>query len=217
MNWKKILLDPSFWMLLVVNVYMVYKYEQNPKVFNTLLWLYWSQSVFLGFFNFLDMRTSPKVDVSIFKPTENGGKSDKKVANSLAWFFLLHFGGFHFCYFVFLGIKATSGFFDWIFYKQYLLVFLILQVVNFVQRKIHNKDRAVNIGKMFYMPYLRIIPMHLCILIPAFFNFSDLSVFLVFKSIADVAMFILTTNYYQKVDPVTTQTAINTNSILSSE
>ncbi|MFI5195847.1 MAG: hypothetical protein ACHQD8_02040, partial [Chitinophagales bacterium] len=44
----------------------------------------------------------------------------------------------------------------------------------------------------FMTPYIRILPMHLTILIPAFFHVSNLGVFLILKSIADVLMYIVT-------------------------
>jgi hypothetical protein len=60
LKWWKILIDPAFWVLLGVNVYLVYKYEQRPEIFTTLIWLYWSQSILYGLFCYFEIRSSNK-------------------------------------------------------------------------------------------------------------------------------------------------------------
>src|SRR5258708_25554343 len=109
MNWKKIYIDPSLWILLLANVFLVYKYEQNPKIFTTLIWLYWSQNILYGFSNFLDMITSKNIDVSAYKIASGSTKTDKYLANAAGWAFLFHFGFFHFVYFIFLVTMPKSG------------------------------------------------------------------------------------------------------------
>jgi hypothetical protein len=47
-------------------------------------------------------------------------------------------------------------------------------------------------GYGFFMPYLRIVPMHLALLGIKFFDWSDATVFLVLKMVADVLGHILT-------------------------
>ncbi len=218
MKFKKALTDPSFWILLIANVYLVYKYEQNPDIFTTLIWLYWSQSIIYGFFNFFDILTTKYVDLSTqLQPSlgsENSTDKQKDIRNATAWVFLFHFGFFHFVYFIFLLTMTTLKLFDWVFFKYYILVFVVFQVVSFIQHKIQNKNKPADIGKMFFTPYLRIIPMHLCILIPAFVHITNLTVFLVLKVIADVLMYVLTSSNYQK-NPMAEVTTLNIESIIS--
>jgi len=214
---KKALLDPSFWILLVANVYLVYKYEQNPGIFTTLIWLYWSQSVLYGLFNFLDILTVKEVEtpgqpMPDLSGTLVGGKGSVKVSTALI--FLFHYGLFHLVYFVFLLTMKSTGPFDWTLFKYYIVVFLVFQVVNFIQHKMYNKRSKADIGKMFGTPYLRIIPMHLCILIPAFLHITNLTVFLVLKVITDVLMYLVTSSPYQK-DPTAEMTALNIKSTIS--
>jgi hypothetical protein len=219
---KKVLPDLSFWILLLANLYLVYRYEQNPDMFSTIIWLYWSQSVIFGFFNFIDMLTTKTVDLSTeLTPSlgsedlpANSPEKEKSVKDATAWFFLFHFGFFHFVYFFFLITMTKLSLFNWSFFKYYLLVFVLFQVVNFIQHKIQNRNRAVDIGRMFFTPYLRVIPMHLCILIPAFLHITSLTVFLVLKVVADVFMYVLTNSYYKK-DPLTEITTMNIKSIIS--
>jgi hypothetical protein len=219
-KWKKALTEPSFWILLAANIYLVYKYEQDPDIFSTIIWLYWSQNILYGFFNFLDILTTKKADLSTqLQPSlapEDLPGNEKRIISATAWTFLFHFGFFHVVYLFFLFSMTSSARFDWTFFKYYLLVFLVFQVINFTQHKIQNRNRAMDIGKMFFTPYLRVIPMHLCILIPAFLHLTSLTVFLVLKVIADVFMFVITNNYYQK-SPAAEVTALNIESMISPE
>lgn len=100
---KKTLLDPSFWILLVANIYLVYKYEQNPGIFTTIIWLYWSQSVLYGLFNFVDILTVKQVEQTDplspdLSGTLVGGKGNIRAFT--AWIFLFHYGFFHLVYFI---------------------------------------------------------------------------------------------------------------------
>lgn len=195
--WKKILSDPALWLLLLVNCYIVYKYEYTPQIFTTLIWLYYSQNILLGFFNFLDMATVRNIDVTDIKVNLNTTKDDRSLSRSYTGGFLLMFGFFHFVYFIFLITMKKSGPFDWDFYKNFLLVFFVFQLISFVQHKIFYKNHIAKISRMATMPFLRIIPMHLCILIPAFLNISNLTIFLVLKVITDIISYISTTSYYK--------------------
>ncbi len=212
--WKKIFTDPAFWILFLVNLYLIYKYEHSPQIFTTLIWLYYSQNLLLGFFNFLDMATVRKVAVPDIDPGIGNKKQGKFPALSSAWSFLLMFGFFHFVYFIFLITMKRSGPFDWLFYKNFLLVFLMFQILNFIQHKIWYKKNPPKITQMTIVPFLRIVPMHLCILIPGFFNISNLTVFLVLKVIADVLTYVVTNSYY-KSNPLLTFTGLNINSTIS--
>jgi len=49
------------------------------------------------------------------------------------------------------------------------------------------------------LPYVRIVPMHLMILAPAFFGMSPSAVFLILKTLADIIFFFLSRNLYKKV------------------
>lgn len=213
---KKTSRDPSFWILLVANIYLVYKYEQNPGIFTTIIWLYWSQSVLYGLFNFVDILTVKQVEQTDplspdLSGTLVGGKGNIRAFT--AWIFLFHYGFFHLVYFIFLSSMKNAGPFDWVLFKYYIIIFLVFQLINFVQHKMYNNRTRGDIGKMFITPYLRIIPMHLCILVPAFLNITNLTVFLVLKVITDVLMYLLTNIPYQK-DSTAEITALNIRSTI---
>jgi hypothetical protein len=68
------------------------------------------------------------------------------------------------------------------------------------------KTMSINFGKLFLLPYLRIVPMHLTILAPALFGLKPSTIFLVLKMIADLVMYFVTRSLYggvRKVDKLT--------------
>jgi len=205
LKFNRLLRDFSFWALLAVNVYSAYYYFRNPAIFTTLIWLYWTQSVIIGVFNFLDIITLTKaVDEKV--TTDKGtiiGFQTLKTGG--AFFFAIHYGFFHFVYFFFLIGMKISGPFDLEFFRIFLMLFLGSQIISFVQHKIQYKKSPPSITKLFFTPYLRIIPMHLCILIPGLLGWGNMQIFVVLKVIADMAAYVVTSPYYKS--PVVSKAA----------
>jgi hypothetical protein len=209
-NWKKLIVDPSFWILLITNVYLVYKYEQNPGIFSTLVWLYWSQSIIYGFFTFLTISSSELPALPGNNAAIATGKSDGKItySDATAWFFVFHYGFFHVVYFVFLIGMTDMTLFNWSLFDYCLLAFFVSQAANFIAYRMNKQKPPADFGRMLAIPYVRVLPMHLCILIPAFIHVVSLTVFLVLKVMADVIMYALTNTNYQK-NSLAEVTAIN--------
>jgi hypothetical protein len=193
---KTIFTDVSFWILIAANVYLILYYRKHPDSINDIILLFWIQSVLIGIFNFLDMLTLRNFTESNFKT--NGEPVVSKLGRRkgcTAWFFAVHYGIFHLVYFVFLvssliDIKKI----DWLFIQLSFFVILAASLSNFIQNKIRNRTEDVNIGAMFFLPYARILPMHLVILAPAFFNISAPLLFLILKTFADVVMYLIYQN-----------------------
>ena len=193
MDRKKTLLDPSLWVLIGVNLYLTWYYFQHKEIFTTLIWLYWTQSIMLGAFNILDMLTVRTVSPS--KP----GMPDfytSRLRSSL--FFLGHYGFMHLGYFIFLKQIKYADPIQWDLFKYFLYAFLFGQVINFIQHKIQQFKEPTDLGYLFILPYARIVPMHLTILIPAFLPITNWGVFIILKSIADVTMYIITSKTNKK-------------------
>jgi hypothetical protein len=186
---KTIYTDVTFWLLIAVNVYLIVYYMEHPDSINDIILLFWIQSVLIGIFNFIDMLTLKNFAGSNLKingqpvVTEAGKKS-----GCVAWFFAVHYGIFHLVYLFFLVTLIDIKKIDWQFVQISFFAMLAASVANFVQNKIRNRTEDVNIGAMFFLPYARILPMHLVILVPAFFNISAPMLFLVLKTFADVIM-----------------------------
>ena len=69
-------------------------------------------------------------------------------------------------------------------------------IIAFIRRTQEYKIRTPNLGTMFFLPYLRIIPMHFMILIPAFLNLKPALIFLVLKGIFDLVGHVIVTGWY---------------------
>jgi uncharacterized protein DUF6498 len=149
----------------------------------------------LGFFNFLDMLTVRKVMPSL-PPPDGQHSIDELSQNGStrpgAFFFLFHYGFFHFVYLFFIASMKPSGPFQMQLFKYFLLAFLAGQIITFVQHKIQQRKQATNMGVMLFTPYLRIIPMHLTILLPSFLHIGNMGIFLILKAFADVVMYVVT-------------------------
>ncbi len=75
---------------------------------------------------------------------------------------------------------------------------LLELTISFIRNKRLQQSILINYGQLFFMPYLRIIPMHLMILAPAFLGWQASTVFLVLKMLADAGMYLLTVKLYSK-------------------
>ena len=197
---KKYFLTPYFLLLLAGNLYCIWYFKNHSNGFVTVIWIYWIQSVIIGFFNFIDLLTIKNYDPGNAKL--NGQPISEKNKGCLPWFFMMHYGLFHFVYGIFLLIKFSWYKVD----KSFLLIgvaaFLAESLAGFIRRKTAEQELKFNIGSLFFLPYLRIVPMHLVIMVPAFFNVQPSIIFLVLKTIADIFSFILYQRMWQKASVV---------------
>jgi hypothetical protein len=173
-----------------MNGYLIYYYQQQPGEFNTIVWIYWAQSVLIGLFNFLELMSVKNPDETSM--TLNNQPVSKSSMGCAAWFFLFHYGFFHFVYAIFLLVGKSSG----VNGKLLLItagIFITESTIQLIRRRNTLQADKVNVGKMFFTPYLRIIPMHLMILVPSFLGMTASVIFLVLKTAADAGMYLLTT------------------------
>lgn len=193
---KKVFSNPSLIFLLAGNIYCIWYYENHQNAFVTIVWIYWFQSITIGLFNFLDLLTLKSYDATNFKINDQPVSSKNK--GCVAWFFLFHYGFFHLGYAIFLlaglGIRSVS--------KMVLLIgiaaFFLESILNFIRQKQIERSVTMNIGNMFFLPYLRIVPMHMMILLPAFLGWKPSMLFLVLKMGADILSFLLYHHIYGK-------------------
>jgi len=115
--------------------------------FSTIIWMYWFESVIIGFYTFLGL---------FFKALLSGKEIRKKLG--IAFFFPVHYGGFHLGYLVFLAFLVPPTEFGAILLGS--VVFLLSHGFSFIRSLGEKFDPE----KEFMMPYLRIVPMHLTIL-----------------------------------------------------
>ncbi len=190
---KRILANPSTLFLLAGNLYCIWYYENHEAAFATVVWIYLFQSITIGFFNFLDLLT-----VKDYTADAGTLMADQKGNGLPAWFFLFHYGFFHLAYFIFILSKFGFESID----RTVLLigvgVFFVESVINFIRHKRMERTMSVNMGAMFFLPYLRIIPMHLMILLPAFLGWKPSLLFLILKMAMDLLSSMLYHIVYNK-------------------
>jgi len=189
---KKHLGNPYLLMLLASNIYCIWYFKNHSNGFVTVVWIYWLQSVIIGFFNFVDLLTIKNYDTSGI--TLNDQPITEKSKGCLPWFFAVHFGIFHLVYMLFiavdLGIDVDNRFF-----LIGVAAFLLESLSAFIRRKTTGQQMKFNIGSIFFLPYLRVIPMHLMIMGSVFLSVQPSVIFLVLKTIADLLSFM----WYQKM------------------
>ncbi|WP_337866658.1 DUF6498-containing protein [Ignavibacterium sp.] len=168
--WSKVdLTKPSAWGLIASNLAVIfYAYIDNLKA-TEVLWMYWVQSVVIGLFNFVRILMLKNFSTLGFKQSGKELKPTKATKISTAIFFLIHYGFFHLVYGVFLATFPTimnetkpDGSFYLLFSS---IVFLINYGYDFYKEQNTVTSEIPNLGTVMFMPYLRIIPMHLTIIL----------------------------------------------------
>ena len=192
MKTKTIYTDITFWLLIAINIYVILYYTEHPDSINDIILLFWVQSVLIGIFNFLDMLTLKNFTETNLKINgKPAAATSSDSAGCMAWFFALHYGLFHLVYFFFLATLIDIKKIDWQFVQISFFAMLAASITNFIQNKIRNRTQDVSVSAMFFMPYARILPMHLTILLPKFFGISAPILFLTLKTLADVIMHVI--------------------------
>jgi hypothetical protein len=178
-----------------------------------LMWPFWAQSVIIGWFarqRMLKLQAfctnGLKVNGSTVEPTP---ATQRQVAN----FFALHYGFFHFGYFFFLAIftftadasgtimvtQGDSGIespvhigtvhrIDFLIYAALSMAFWHSHRASHLEHVQADLGNTPNIGTLMFMPYLRIIPMHICIIAAIPLGAGALWLFILLKTGADLLM-----------------------------
>ena len=156
-----------------------------------LLFIYWWQSVIIGAFNFLRMLMLKRFSTEGL--TSNGNPVPETFGGkmSTSFFFLVHYGFFHLIYMVF--ISKHAGGFDaatWTWIIAGVVGFFVSHLFSFRYNVRRDLEGRPNLGTMMFLPYCRVVPMHLTIIFGAGLakSRSTLLLFLVLKSAADHVM-----------------------------
>jgi hypothetical protein len=192
---KKVIREPGFLILLAGNAWCIWYFTNNPAGFGNIIWIYWAQSVIVGIFNFIDLLTIKNYNSENFKINDKPITASSKRAT--AWFFLFHYGMFHFGYMIFLAIRYHSAL-DGMMILLGAAAFFLQSLMDFRQKKIIESTVKLSLGSIFFLPYLRIVPMHLTILIPAFLGLQPALIFVLLKMCADVVLYLVTRRMYYR-------------------
>lgn len=184
-----LLTDSTVWSLLLANGVTIFFALREQWNLDALLWVYWFQNVIIGLFHFVRMLRVRHFFISDPK-ARLGTPNASRIA--LAAFFLLHYGVFQFVYLVFLldGTLNGGGVVTWGSTAIAIALFFFNHAFSFFRNQAFF-ERRQNLLTLLFLPYARIIPMHLFAIIGGFLSALEsarlpLLFFLVLKTIADI-------------------------------
>ena len=162
---------------------------------HVLMWIYWGQSVVIGYFNVHRIMDLKEFSTKDFRMNGKAVEPTPKTQRQVAGFFALHYGFFHFGYMIFLVKQTdTTAVFPVLSVLLCILVFYINHRFSYHYNQSREHDRVPNIGSIMFFPYVRIVPMHLMIVAGGLFSGGSqvaLLAFLLLKTAADVAMHVI--------------------------
>jgi hypothetical protein len=160
-----------------------------------VMWVYWGQSVIIGYFNFRRIMDLKKFSTVGFMINDQPVKPTPQTQRQTALFFALHYGIFHLAYLGFLSTDTkVAGGFPLFNVLLCVGVFYLNHWFSYRYNREQEQDRIPNIGSIMFYPYIRIIPMHLMIITGITFfggGSGALIIFLLMKTAADVAMHVI--------------------------
>jgi len=195
--------------LILTNLFIIFNAFFETINLYAIMWVYWSQSVIIGAFNFLRILQLKEFTTKGFRINGRPAKPTKGTKSFTAFFFLIHYGLFHIVYafFLFSGpiftalrtTPALGSVFNpmealktLLFIVGGALLFFINHLISFRVNKKPFGEKP-NIGKVMFYPYPRIIPMHLTIILGGFLYAGKevVILFLILKMLADVIMHVM--------------------------
>ena len=196
--------DRSLWLLLLANgVTILLAVVQNWNVL-ALMWVYWFQSIAIGFFNFLRIRHSEEFKVEELtidgRPVEVTPETENLVARFVARFFLASYGIVLFIYFMLLLVFSLSGEFgsadgnalnsaDLKYILPTALLFLGNHAFSYFYNRMRDTGEQDIVMLMFY-PHARVLPMIFAMFLGASLG-GGLLLVLLLKTLADAAMHVV--------------------------
>jgi len=179
--------DHSALFLILSNIIMIFFAIFENWDIITIMFIYWCQSVIIGIFTLFKM-------LSLKNPPFLN-----RVGT--AFFFLIHYGGFHFGYFIFLTSDPFFGMGSQTLFTGLTVLFVVSiffanHLFSFLYNGENDAQKKQSIDKVMIFPYIRIVPMHLTIIFGGIFLMSGapqitLILFLSLKTVADVAMHVV--------------------------
>ena len=197
---NKRIFDLSTIILIITNLIIIFLAIYQGWSLITIMWIYWYQSVIIGFFTFLKILCLKKFSTKNFRINKQPVKPTKSTKLFTAFFFLAHYGIFHLGYLFFLttGVVAFLDLntLNLVFLIPGILIFFFNHLFSFLYNYKKDSEKVRNIGTVMFLPYLRIIPMHITIVFSIFLiqSINGLVFFLILKTFADVLMHIIEHN-----------------------
>lgn len=182
--------DSSVWSLIGVNVLALIAAVHFDWTTNSLMLVYWSQSVIIGVSYFFRILSLEKFSTENFQINDRPVDPTPSTKREVAGFFAMHYGIFHAVYFGFLiADPEEPASLDAAFWLC-AAAFAVNHLWSYRYNRDLDRQGTPNIGTLMFTPYLRIVPMHITILVGGHFidSAATLLLFGGLKTLADVGM-----------------------------
>ncbi len=201
--------------LLTNGITLMFALWQNWSVLQ-LLWPFWIQSVIIGWYARQRILKLTRFCTRGFQVNGRSVDPTPETQRQTAIFFALHYGFFHLGYFVFLLVFTLTsdpqGYVEIVIEGQgpvdvhlgkvhpldfpiYLALALGFWKTHQASHREHvaaDLGNTPNIGTLMFLPYARVIPMHLCIILAVpFAGVSAIWLFMLLKTAADALMHVV--------------------------
>ena len=158
--------DRSVLALIAANLLAIVIARATGMSLQQLMAVYWVQSVIIGISFYIRMRSLKRFSTDGFSANGQPVPTTESGRNRTAAFFAVHYGFFHAGYLVFLlvdrkdgGVGSLAG----------LALCALVFALNHGYSLKHNIRRDAlgtpNLGTLMFLPYARIVPMHLLIIL----------------------------------------------------
>lgn len=170
-----------------------------------LLWPFWLQSLVIGWFARKRILALREYSTEGFKVNGVQPRPDEKTKRETANFFVVHYGFFHVGYLVFLLSRGQDvSALDWLLIAGAGVAFWLGHQRS--HRLNVDADTRVkrNIGALMFLPYARVVPMHLMVFLAASggaASFLAVLAFTALKTGADAIMHVVEHGWLQKAPP----------------
>jgi len=185
---KRTATDPSALTLILSNLIIIVWAVLDNWQAATIIWIYWYQNIIIGIFTVCKALTLQNFSTKGVTINDQPVLATKGTKIKLAGFFTIHYGFFHLCYaLVLTSILKEKAAINYIIPAIFL--FFANHLFSFIYNEKTDREREINIGTVLFLPYYRIIPMHLLIIIGAILPGRLLLIlFLLLKTAADIAV-----------------------------
>jgi hypothetical protein len=130
-----------------------------------VLWAYFLQNLVIGYFSRKRILALDKFSTTGFRINDRQPPPTPETKRKTANFFAVHFGFFHLGYFAFLTQAHVPDLLDLLALGGITVGFILNHAASFRRHIAADAKGETNIGTLMFLPYLRVIPMHLAVII----------------------------------------------------
>jgi hypothetical protein len=166
---------------------------------HTIMILYWAESLLIGILNIFRIMGLKEFSTEGYEINGRTVSPTRGTQIQTATFFAFHFGMFHLTYMIFMFIQ---GYNDVIHSVGIIIINIIITTLSHIYSYFTNIKEEINskpnIGAVMFLPYLRIIPMHLTIIVGStLLAGSSVAFFMILKMLSDIFTHVVVHRMYR--------------------